>query len=164
MDMSDDETPALTGSGKGMKSTTLVTEEEKPNIVWMIEWKDAPEELKSESSHQRAGIDFYCEVGARELIDVRYHIEVNFDLHLQNLSVFNNRMEPAGDLCGSAKMNEIMMFIDKPLNMDDQNRIHWKPLLTFAEKGEKWIRFLFTPIPKEPNISSEQTPAAQTKL
>ena len=120
-DTSDDETPALTGSGKGTKSTTLVTEEEKPHIVWMIEWKDAPEELKSESSHQRAGIDFYCEVGAREPIDVRHHIEANFDLHLRNLSVFNNRMEPAGDLHGSAKMNEIMMFIDKPLNMDDQN-------------------------------------------
>ena len=120
-DTSDDETPALTGSGKGMKSTILVTEEEKPHIVWMIEWKDAPEELKSENSHQRAGIDFYCEVSAREPIDVQHHIEANFDLHLRNLSMFNNRMEPAGDLHGSAKMNEIMTFIDKPLNTDDQS-------------------------------------------
>jgi len=51
--------------------------------------------------------------------------------------MFNNRMEPAGDLHRSAKMNEIMTFIDKPLNMDDQSRMHWKLLLTFAEKGEK---------------------------
>ena len=161
-DASHDGTPAFTGRGEETVSTALVTEEEKPQIVWMIEWKDAPDELKPESSHQRAGVDFYHEVGAREPIDVRHHIEANFDLHRRNLSVFNNRMEPAGDLRGSAKMNEIMTFIDKPLNTDDQIRMHWKPLLAFAEKGEKWIRFLFTPTAKEPNLSSQQDPAAQS--
>ena len=40
--------------------------------------------------------------------------------------------------------------------------MHSKPLLAFAEKGEKWIRFLFTPTAKEPNLSSQQDPAAQS--